>query len=361
MLTPEGCRLRRSRLLRQLPDTGPLLLADPLNLRYFANCSIDPFGLAADFGPLLLVQPDGHSTLYYETRHGASAEASHVDEKIPVTWYDGRSPGGGPPRLALHRLVEQAGTGGRIHDGLTDPFAPRLWNAVTEMRRAKDPDEVEQLRQCMRVAESGHAWSREHAKAGMTELQVYEGISAACTEAAGRAVVVYGDFVVSPGSNRVDGRPTRQVLRDGDMLILDFSVVIQGYRGDFTNTLVVGGRPSAQQGRLYDLCVSALAAGEKALRPGVPCMEVYRAVRGVFDAAGMAKHFPHHAGHGLGLSHPEAPFLVSQATEALTAGDVVTLEPGLYVDGVGGIRIEHNYLVTGDGFERLSNHQVALS
>ena len=65
----------------------------------------------------------------------------------------------------------------------------------------------------------------------------------------------------------------------------------------------------------------------------------------------MAEHFPHHAGHGIGLTHPEAPFFVREATETLLTGDVVTLEPGLYVEGVGGIRIEHNYLVTEQGFE----------
>jgi Xaa-Pro aminopeptidase len=93
----------------------------------------------------------------------------------------------------------------------------------------------------------------------------------------------------------------------------------------------------------------------------MPCLTVYEAVRGVFDKAGVAEYFPHHAGHGLGLTHPEAPFFVRQATETLMAGDVVTLEPGLYIPGMGGIRIEHNYLVTEPGYERLSNHTIALT
>jgi Xaa-Pro aminopeptidase len=144
------------------------------------------------------------------------------------------------------------------------------------------------------------------------------------------------------------------------MFILDFSVVIRHYRSDFTNTLVVGKEPNADQQRLFDLCVQAMAQGEKELRAGRACLTVYQAVRDVFDRAGVGPHFPHHAGHGLGLGHPEAPYFVRTADDTLLAGDVVTLEPGLYVPGVGGIRVEHNYLVTDQGYERLSNHAIAL-
>jgi Xaa-Pro dipeptidase len=196
--------------------------------------------------------------------------------------------------------------------------------------------------------------------AGMTEMDVYAGILAECTKAAGHPVIVYGDFAVAPGSARRGGMATDHVIQPGETLILDFSVVIQGYRSDFTNTLVVGAEPTPEQQRLFELCDAAMTAGEKQLRAGAECQAVYDAVRGVFAAVGVEKAFPHHAGHGLGLSHPEPPYFVAKSEEQLIAGDVVTLEPGLYVDGVGGVRIEHNYLVTADGFERLSHHAIAL-
>jgi Xaa-Pro dipeptidase len=363
MLTAEGCRQRRQRLWGRLdppPDGDHLRLSDPIHLTYLANFHVDPFSLGAGFGGYLLLRQDGQAKLLHDDRLPKSVTQAHVEERSVVPWYNGQSPGRGPRQLALLQTVNPSHTGLRIHDRPGDPYAATVIRTVAEMRRRKDADEVELLRRCMRAGEAGHAWARANVREGMTELDVYCGINTACIRDAGHAVIVYGDFAVSPGPQRRGGPPTDHVLEAGDMLILDFSVVIDGYRSDFTNTLVVGRDPTADQRRLYDLCVQAMAAGEKELIAGGACRTVYDAVRDVFDRAGVARHFPHHAGHGLGLTHPEAPYFVREADETLLAGDVVTLEPGLYIDGIGGIRIEHNYLVTQRGSERLSNHAIAL-
>jgi Xaa-Pro aminopeptidase len=237
-------------------------------------------------------------------------------------------------------------------------LAPSLFDIITELRRQKDPDEVELLKTCMRATEAGHGWGRANIKPGMTELDVYAGVSVACEKALGHWAVVYGDFTVTNGTKR-GGPPTSHVLKKGETFILDYSVIVQGYRSDFTNTLVVGGEPTAEQKRLFELCVKAMEASEKKMAAGVACQTVYDAIRGVFEAAGVADLFPSHAGHGLGISHPEPPFIVRHSNETLLEGDVVTLEPGLYFND-SGIRIEHNYLITKTGYERLSNHVIAL-
>jgi Xaa-Pro aminopeptidase len=367
MLSHEGCLRRKEQLwqgLKPKPRDDYLLLADPNHLMYLANCWIDPFSLGTDFGTFLLLRRDGKATLIYDKRSPHSVEQAHVDERQIVNWYDGQSPGKGPRQLALLEavlsLVKAPSGPLRVHDRSGDPSCLNVVGTLAAMRRQKDVDEIDLLRLCMRATEAGHAWARANIKPGMSELDVYCGVNAACTQAAGQAVIVYGDFAVSPGPKRRGGPPTSQVLKPGDMFILDYSVVIGGYRSDFTNTLVVGRDPTPDQLRLYDLCMQAMSAGEKELRADAACLDVHQAVRNAFDRAGMAEHFPHHAGHGIGLTHPEAPFFVRDATEFLFAGDVVTLEPGLYVEGVGGIRIEHNYLVTDQGFERLSNHVIAL-
>jgi Xaa-Pro dipeptidase len=363
MLTAEGCLRRRQWLWERLdpkPDSDHLRLADPIHLMYLANFHVDPFSLGAGFGGVLLVRNDGHARLLHDNRLPQSVAEAHVEDVRVVKWYDGQSPATGPRQLALLGAVNPTQGGLRIHDRPGDPYAATLIHVLAAMRRQKDPDEVDLLRRCMRATEAGHAWARANVKPGMTELEVYCGVNTACIRAAGQAVIVYGDFAVCPGPQRRGGPPTDTVLEPGDLFILDFSVVIGGYRSDFTNTLVVGRDPTPDQRRLFDLSVQAMAAGEKELRAGAACATVDAAVVDVFARAGMAEHFPGHAGHGLGLTHPEAPYIVRHATETLLAGDVVTLEPGLYVPGIGGLRIEHNYLITDGGFERLSNHVIAL-
>ena len=363
MLTAEGCRLRRQRLWENLnppPDADYLLLSDPIHLMYLANFWVDPISLGAGFPGYLLVRKDGHAKLLHDNRLPASVADSHVEDRRPVVWYDGQTPGRGPRQLACLADVNPTRGGLHIHDRPGDPYAATVINTLAKLRRQKDPDEIELLRRCMRATEAGHAWARSNIRPGMSELDVYGGVHAACVKAAGLPVIVYGDFAVSPGPERRGGPPTNRVLEAGDMFILDFSAVISGYRSDFTNTLVVGKDPNPGQQRLYDACMSAMASGETALRAGASCQSVYDAVCAGFAKYGMADQFPHHAGHGIGLTHPEAPFIVRRSTETLLAGDVVTLEPGLYVTGVGGIRIEHNYLITPQGYERLSNHTIAL-
>lgn len=362
MLTAAGCKQRRTRFWERLPHLvagDRLLLGDPLHLMYLANFYVDPFSLGGDYGGLLELRRDGSCTLWHDNRLPHSVEQAHVDERRVVTWYDGQSPGKGPRRLALVEAIAP-GAEVRVHDRPGDPMAAAVTGTIAELRRVKDPDELALLNRCMRAAEAGFAWARANIAPGMSELDVYCGVSAACTKAAGHAVIVYGDFAVSPGPKRRGGPPTDHVLKAGEMFILDFSVVIGGYRGDFTTTYVVGRDPTPEQQKLYDACMSAMRSGESVLRAGATCQSVYDAVRAGFEPFGMADEFPHHAGHGLGLSHPEAPFLVRHSTETLMAGDVVTLEPGLYIDGIGGIRIEHNYHITETGFERLSQHEIVL-
>ena len=141
----------------------------------------------------------------------------------------------------------------------------------------------------------------------------------------------------------------------------DFSVVLDGYRSDFTNTVSIG-EPSAEVVELHEICKAGMAAGEKSLKAGTKASDVYAAVAEPLYPSRQERFlYPSRWAWPIGLGHPESPILVPQSTDVLRAGDVVTLEPGSYVEGVGGMRIEHNYLVTETGYERISNHDIRLT
>lgn len=343
MLDATWCTRRRQRLLSALQPTQTLWFDHPDSLRYLAGFHVDPFSLGAGYGGVLALHPDGSTELWHDDRLPDSAPHCHVTKRHEVHWYDGRTPPKGLRAMAVVNALPKEFPG-TFCDHPGSHGAGVVLAELARLRRRKDPDELALLRRCCQASEAGHAWGRDHIRAGLTETQVYTGVTQACTQAAGEAVIVYGDFAVSPGPSRGGGPPTDRVLKPGDLFILDFSVVIGGYRSDFTATWCVG-RATKDQRKLYDTAVLAMAAAEAKLVPGVTAHDVHKAAKEVFSAHGLGDAFPHHAGHGIGLGHPESPFFVPGSEEVLVAGDVVTLEPGAYVDGVGGLRIERNYLV----------------
>ena len=109
----------------------------------------------------------------------------------------------------------------------------------------------------------------------------------------------------------------------------------------------------------FEACRDALTAAAAKLKAGVACRDLWKAASAVLESRGLGP-LAHHAGHGLGMEHPEPPVLVSESDDVLIAGDVITLEPGCYIEGQGGMRFEHNYLITETGCEQLSQHRIAL-
>lgn len=377
MLSAEGCSDRRFRLWDALPaEYEWVLIADPRHVHYFSNFWVNPISFSTYERGLLLLERSGKATLFADnfTRRSAVAEP-FVDAALIGPWYDHKHSVMNRDHVlfrqlqsvkstlhAARGLVEAEWLPVMLCDELDlgpETRALELGSIIRQLRRQKEPDEIALLERCMRACEAGHRRALEFIAPGMTDLDVYLEVELAAQATAGLPCVVYGDFrSVNSATPKRGGLPANETLQDRDLFILDYSVVIGGYRSDFTNTLAVG-KPTTDQLEIYETVQAALIAAEEQLNVGTKAAAVYEAASRILQDAG---HTPlvHHCGHGLGLGHPEAPILVPQSEDVLLSGDVVTVEPGLYVEGIGGVRLEHNYLISESGMRRLSRHELRL-
>jgi Xaa-Pro aminopeptidase len=379
MLTAVGCAARRERLWSSLPsECDALIIADPAHLIYFAGFAPSPFEFRTMESGALLLLERGRATLVGDNLLGPFLERALADEVIAPVWYNGQQPA--PHRrnhlvaAVLERLariqarrigVELASVPAGVLEGLRASRGAievvDIGPVIRPMRRSKDSDELSLLRRSIKAGEAAHAAALAQSEPGMTELDLYRLVQSTAIAALGDAAIVYGDFVSGPRCARErGGPPSSRVIERGDLVLLDFSVVVSGYRGDFTNTFAVGAGPTPRQRALFEACVAALRAAEGCLKAGVPARAVDAAIRKSFAAQRLESGFTTHSGHGIGLGHPEPPYLVPESDETLQAGDVLAIEPGLYIEGEGGMRYEHNYLITTDGFETLTHHALRI-
>jgi Xaa-Pro dipeptidase len=161
-------------------------------------------------------------------------------------------------------------------------------------------------------------------------------------------------FSSGPNSANPHAMPGDRVLQTGDLVVVDWGASYGGYASDLTRTLVLG-KPSPQQQSIASAVLQANTSGRGAGRPGIPAGDVDRAARKEIEKAGYGQYFTHRTGHGLGMEAHETPYMYAENTLILEPGMVYTVEPGIYLPGDGGVRIEDNVVVTLDGCRTLSN------
>lgn len=217
---------------------------------------------------------------------------------------------------------------------------------VEQLRMVKDAYEVAQLRAACDAADAALATLLERGglRPGRTERQVGRELEFLMFEHGAEAVSF--ETIVAAGANSAvpHHRPTEAVLATGDFVKLDFGATVGGYHSDMTRTFVLG-QPADWQREVYDLVHAAQRAGREALAPGVSTKAVDAASRSVIEAAGHGELFVHGLGHGVGLQIHEAPGIAKTGTGTLLDGVAVTVEPGVYFPGRGGVRIEDTLVV----------------
>jgi Xaa-Pro aminopeptidase len=339
--------------LRQL-ELDALLVIDALNVRYLTGFT------GSNSALLVHVSSDEASVFCTDGRYRTQSQRQVPDLRRLIE----RS-----CQLRLATLATEAGIG-RLgfeshvvtvdghaalakvtgSDGLVATSRP-----VEALRLIKDDAEVAVLREACAAADTALAGllGEGGLHPGRTECEVARDLEARMV-AAGAAGPSF-ETIVATGANSAvpHHRPTGAVLRRGDLLKMDFGALVDGYHSDMTRTVVLG-QPAEWQRELYDLVAAAQAAGRAALRPGTQLRDVDAAARDVIAHAGHGKDFVHGLGHGVGLQIHEAPALSQFGVGTLAAGMAVTVEPGVYLAGRGGVRIEDTLVVSGGEPELLT-------
>lgn len=219
---------------------------------------------------------------------------------------------------------------------------------VEGLRRRKDASELARMELAALIADTALADIRHRLLEQPTEQEFAVELdtmmrSLGATRPSFETIVASG-----PNAAKPHARPSSRRLTDGDLVILDFGCVVDGYCSDMTRTVAIGDIDERSQ-RLLDVVTAANAAGVATVRAGVAASAVDTAARSVIVDAGWGEEFAHGTGHGVGLDIHEAPRVGSSSAEVLEIGDVVTVEPGVYLPGHGGARMEDSVVVTADG------------
>lgn len=329
-----------------------VVLMNPKTIHYFTGALVDAalpqaFAIDAEGDSLLVTnrQPAqaaaGAVEVYtaYTLDRVFSRSSMHAElvSTLAARYADGA--------LGLEFDFATFGMGWEVADGVSD-ITPEL----QRIRRRKDPDELDAIREAIRITEAAYAAIKPRLAPGMYEYEAYSIITEAMTAAARTSVTVNGDFASGVRGINGGGPPTDRRLEAGDLYILDLFPLCQGYMADLCRTFAVG-EPSKLQRDTWAHVMAGHDVARRYLRPGVRGNEVYQAIREHLEAfPRFGGSFSHHAGHGLGMDGWEFPWLTPGSEQTVQEGEVIACEPGLYGEELhGGIRLEHNYLITAGG------------
>lgn len=345
-------------------ELDALLVTQLVNVRYLTGFT----GSAA----LLLVKPD-ELLFVSDGRYGEQAAeqlaTAGVDARIEIAGVEQRQimsdAARGIKRLGLeahavtwaqrNAFAEKwfVGDGFEGSDGFGGIELLATTELVEDLRRRKDPGEVARISAACAIADEALHMVRYQLAKCPSERDFALELEMAMRRL-GASAVSFDPIVASgPNGAKPHARPSDRRINPDELLVLDFGCIVDGYCSDMTRT-VASAEPSVAAREMYAVVLESHEAGLAAVREGATCSEVDQACRSVIEAVGWGDAFMHGTGHGVGLEIHEAPRVGQTSNETLFAGDVVTVEPGVYIPGVGGVRIEDTVVVTSTGYESLT-------
>ncbi len=355
---------RLSRLVRSLPEhglDGVVLLPGP-NLVYYTGLSFHLMGrptlavLSRDHAPTLLVpelerakaesNPLGADILSYGEDDASRAAAfEQLAARLGLArWRMGVEPL--RMRWMEQQHLLQAAPGVRMLSAE---------EVLEPLRAAKSAEELASIERAIEVAETALGAALASLRIGVTEREAASEVTLQLLRAGSEPELPFSPIVASgPNAALPHAVPTDRQMKAGDVLIVDWGATVDGYISDLTRTFALGD-VDPEWRKVHTAVAEANAAGRAAVRPGVACRQIDEAARRVIEAAGYGPAFLHRTGHGIGLETQEPPYLRADNDAVLAPGMTFTVEPGIYLVGRGGVRIEDNVVVTADGGRTLSH------
>jgi Xaa-Pro dipeptidase len=341
-----------------------LVVAAPPNLAYLCGFHANPHERLI----ALVVPREGAARLVCPSLEAEAARTAVGDEVALHVWRDDEG-----PEAALRDALRGAGKRLGIEKRYLSVANAELVAAaagtsleacdqvLARLRAVKSEDEIVAIGRAAAIVDRVVEHIGAVAEPGVSERE----LSAECAQrlrAEGGDDPAFDPLVLTgPRAAMPHGHPDATQLAPGDLLIVDIGVTVDGYAADITRTFVVGAEPDARQREVFELVHAANRAGIEAVRAGAPARAVDEAARRVIDGAGYGPNFIHRVGHGLGLEVHEPPYLTATNDEPLLAGMVATVEPGIYLEGWGGVRIEDDVVVREHGAEVLTHAAIDLA
>jgi Xaa-Pro dipeptidase len=248
-----------------------------------------------------------------------------------------------------------------VRAGAPEADYPDASETLALLRLHKDEGEVREMRQAVRIAQEALRAVIPSIKIGATEREIAAELNVQLLRGGSDSELPFTPIVSSgPNSANPHASPSDRRLQRGDLLVVDWGASRNGYASDLTRTFAIGDAEPEFK-KIAEIVQAANEAGRRAGKPGVACAAVDQAARAVIEQAGYGKYFTHRTGHGLGMEDHEEPYMFAQNEKLLEPGMAYTVEPGIYLPGRGGVRIEDNVVVTDEGVEVLSDMPRELS
>lgn len=347
---------RADRVRARLEDAGcgVLLVTDLTNVRYLTGFTGSAGRLLLTAEAMVLVT-DGRYAVQAPEQLATAGVKGTVAVGATLADQDEILASAVPPgaRLGLEAAsVTWAAQRRYQRDPWSNPLVPTD-GLVEAVRQVKDEGEVARLARAAALADAALAQVAPTLVDRPTEAQVGLALDTAMRQLGADGVSFETIVASGPNGARPHHRPGARTITDGDLVVIDFGALVEGYHSDMTRTFQVGD-VTATQSRMYEVVQAAQAAGVAAVGAGVTAAEVDAACRGVIAAAGWADAFGHGTGHGVGLVIHEDPRIARTSKSTLAAGHVVTVEPGVYLPDHGGVRIEDTVVVTEEGCRTLT-------